>query len=317
MAQRNEDEARTQAPWSTGSDSSSSESPLPSLVQVPQGFRPLLICMTGSRKGVRFKLEKKQTILGRSRLADFPLDESAASRRHARITYENWDRPLEPPICYIEDLESRNGTELNGRPVDEVMRLKERDRVLIGRTLMGFFVRDAAELMHDEFLYENAMKDPLTGLDNRQQMSAHLKHFIARALRRKTEFCLLLIDVDHFKNVNDSHGHHVGDEALKHLAVLLQSSIRETDFVARWGGEEFVVGMTDASMEHATTLAERIRLGVEKNPSRLETLVIPMTVSIGVGVLQEGDTLESLFQRADRNLYAAKDGGRNRVVVTA
>ena len=287
---------------------------LQKLREMPPGFRPVLICMTGSRKGARFKIEKKHTIMGRSRLSDFPLDETAASRRHARIIYDNFDKPQEQPVCFLEDLESRNGTEINGKEVTDLVPLKERDRIMIGHTILGYFVRDTAELLHDEFLYENAMKDALTGLDNRQQMTAHLKHFTARANRRRTEFCMLLVDVDHFKSVNDTYGHHIGDEALKYIARLMQEQIRETDFIARWGGEEFAIGVSDSTLESAAVLAERLRECLETHPLQIEGNLITLTVSIGATHLQEGDTVDTLFQRADKYLYEAKEAGRNRVV---
>ena len=305
----------TEARGAAGSDASDTSSGLLKRYKdIPNGYRPILICMTGSRKGVRHKIDKKHTIIGRTQLADFPIHESAASRRHARIIYENYDRPEEPPVCYIEDLESKNGTELNGREINAIAPLKERDRLMIGHTIFGYFIRDLAELMHDEFLYNNATRDPLTNLDNRQQMISHLKHFMARAQRRQTQFCFLVADVDHFKNINDTYGHLVGDEALKHLARLMQDEIRETDFIARWGGEEFAIGVADSTLHEATMLADRLREKIEANPLKLNELALPLTVSIGVTSLQEGDTIDKLFQRADRYLYEAKVSARNKVV---
>lgn len=316
MAQKSEDEGLTQAPWSSGRDSTpSSESNSASAFAALRGFRPVLICMTGPRKSARFKIEKNEVVLGRSPSCDFVVDESAASRRHARILYENWDRPMEKPVCRIEDLESRVGTELNGKTITGVVTLRERDRIRIGRTLMGYFVRDAAELLHDEALYAHAMKDPLTGLDNRQQMTAHLKRLLDRARRQRGSVALLIADVDHFKNVNDTLGHQAGDEALRHIATMMQFCIREKGAIARWGGEEFALAIADVEPDQVHAIAERIRLSVENNPFKREGSDVVLTVSLGIGLFREEDSIESLFQRADQGLYSAKQTGRNRVVL--
>src|SRR5690606_21225986 len=137
------------------------------------------------------------------------------------ITYENHAERNEVPSCYVEDLQSRNGTELNGAPLNKKVPLCERDRIKIGRTVLGFFFRDDEELIQEETLYNSATKDMLTGIDNRHQMISHVKHYLALSNRREMAFCLLLIDVDHFKKVNDTYGHHIGDQALIHLAAIL------------------------------------------------------------------------------------------------
>jgi two-component system cell cycle response regulator len=286
------------------------------LKAAPETFHPILICMAGESRGQRFRLQRRDTVIGRSRSCEIYLTDGGTSRNHCRISWENWDRARESPQCFVEDLGSRNGTELNGVLIKGRVSLTERDRITIGRTILGFFLRDTEELMQDESLYVNATRDALTGLDNRYQMLSHLKHYMALASRRALELCLLLIDVDHFKRINDTYGHPVGDEALKHLAGILSRCSRESDLVARWGGEEFAISTPDSSFENSLRFAERLRQTVQDTPLVTGDLTIPMTVSIGVAALGEGETLHQFFDKADKALYEAKQNGRNRVIAS-
>src|SRR5690606_32297528 len=120
---------------------------------------PVLISMAGAQRGLRFPINKHETILGRSRNCDFQLNDPGSSRQHIRITYENHAERNEVPSCYVEDLQSRNGTELNGAPLNKKVPLCERDRIKIGRTVLGFFFRDDEELIQEETLYNSATKD--------------------------------------------------------------------------------------------------------------------------------------------------------------
>ncbi|MBI1293176.1 diguanylate cyclase [bacterium] len=287
------------------------------LKAAPETFHPILICMAGESRGQRFRLQRRDTIIGRSRSCEIYLTDGGTSRQHSRITWENWDRSRENPVCYVEDMGSRNGTELNGVLIRGRVQLTERDRITIGRTILGFYLRDTEELLQDESLYVNATRDALTGLDNRYQMLSHLKHYMALASRRTLDLGLLLIDVDHFKNINDRFGHPIGDEALQHLAGILSRCSRESDLVARWGGEEFAVSTPDTTLATAIRYAERLRQTVQDTPLVTGDQEIKMTISVGVAMLGEMDTLHSFFEKADKALYEAKQSGRNRVISAA
>lgn len=278
----------------------------------PSLFRPVLIGISGPSRGTNIPLVKTKTIIGRSGTADYRINDSGSSRHHATITYENNETPHEVPRCYLEDAGSRNGTEVNGRRIQGRHRLSERDRITIGRTVLGYFLRDDAELRYDESLYELATRDPLTGLDNRRQLLALLRSHLARAIRTKTPLTFLLLDADHFKKINDTYGHDVGDEALKFLARILRTSSRDSDLVARWGGEEFGLALPDTRPADAKQLAERIRKAVASSELVLGTRVLRLTVSIGAADFRIGDTVDTLFRRADEQLYRAKEAGRNR-----
>lgn len=157
-----------------------------------------------------------------------------------------------------------------------------------------------------------SIHDTLTGLKNRRYF-AHIFHDeCARSQRNSEPMSLLFLDIDHFKQVNDKHGHHVGDEVLIQLSSYLMSHCRPYDTAVRWGGEEFLLLMSSADEQSAAHFAERLRKGIEAELSN--KLTFPITVSIGLAQYQQDDTLESITDRADQALYHAKATGRNRVV---
>lgn len=154
-----------------------------------------------------------------------------------------------------------------------------------------------------------AYRDSLTNLLNRREITRILDIEMERAQRQKTPLSLLMLDLDHFKNINDKHGHQVGDSVLKSCADSLLQCSRRTDFIGRIGGEEFVVLLPNTDYATALKLAERCRETIEKTSSN----GIQYTCSIGVAELEAGEQLEALMQRADEALYSAKDSGRNSV----
>lgn len=153
--------------------------------------------------------------------------------------------------------------------------------------------------------------DALTSIANRRGLDHELVR--AFAIRRRTgmTFSMLFIDIDHFKRVNDKHGHMVGDQLLKSLSRRLVSTFRESDFVARFGGEEFVAILPQTTLEEACKAAERIRSIISSTTHSIGDLEICVTTSIGIKEVQLGETESELIQRADKALYAAKNGGRD------
>jgi len=155
-----------------------------------------------------------------------------------------------------------------------------------------------------------ALTDSLTGIPNRRAAERELQKALAQAERASTPLSVALFDVDHFKRVNDQHGHDVGDEVLRRVAASIDGAKRLTDTVARWGGEEFLA-VLPVSLEGAVNFCERVRREIEQLPCPGAGHV---TVSAGVAALEPGDAIAALVRRADERLYAAKGGGRNRVV---
>jgi diguanylate cyclase (GGDEF)-like protein len=155
-----------------------------------------------------------------------------------------------------------------------------------------------------------AMTDALTGLANRRHGEQTMRRELARAQRYGTKLCLALLDIDYFKSINDSQGHGVGDEVLMGVGRTIMASIRESDFAARWGGEEFLLLMPNTDLEGAVVCCERIRTGVS---SRVSCAGKPVTISIGISLHNGGEPVEITVARADQKLYEAKNTGRNRL----
>lgn len=160
---------------------------------------------------------------------------------------------------------------------------------------------------------EASMRDNLTGIGNRAALEVNFDREIKLAARHKQALSVLLLDVDHFKNVNDSVGHLNGDLALKQIVKTMQKTLRETDQVFRYGGEEFVALLHNTSAHEARVIAERLRLNVATSPVALDNKDLFCTVSIGVSSYGGLETAEELLARADSALYHAKNSGRNKV----
>ncbi len=171
--------------------------------------------------------------------------------------------------------------------------------------ITSLFLREETEKL--------ALTDPLTGLHNRRSAHEILTLETERAKRYATPFGVAMIDIDHFKQVNDSFGHAMGDEALHAVAESLQATARTTDVVTRWGGEEFAIFLANTDMQGCRHAADRFREQVERIPP-FDGGPASLSVSVGVAVYEEHDTPETLIERADHALYRAKRGGRNRVV---
>lgn len=168
-----------------------------------------------------------------------------------------------------------------------------------------------------ENIEAEAMKDPLTGVSNRARFDRAIEHYVAEAQASGASVSLLLADIDHFKNFNDTWGHQTGDQVLRLVAEVMSGNIRGNDTLARYGGEEFAVLLPGAKLENALMLAERIRNAVEcrrLKKRRTDEDLGTITMSIGVASFRRADSVESLIERADECLYAAKAAGRNQVV---
>ena len=180
--------------------------------------------------------------------------------------------------------------------------------------LYSAFKDITAQKKHEQDLFEKAVLDPLTGCYNRRQFQELAMKEIRRAWRYNSEFCLMMMDIDHFKRVNDTHGHAFGDEVLKMMARVCKQSLRETDIFARFGGEEFIVLLTNTDLPGASIVAERVRQNIELCSVPLASgEIFHFSVSIGVVGSNASDDLDELIKRADTALYAAKENGRNQV----
>jgi two-component system, cell cycle response regulator len=181
--------------------------------------------------------------------------------------------------------------------------------------------RYADRLRHNmQLSLEMAITDQLTGLHNRRYMARHLDNLIAQAKRSGRPLAFVIMDIDFFKRVNDSHGHDIGDEVLQEFARRIAANVRGIDLACRYGGEEFVVVMPDTDITYAYSIAERLRKSIETNPVAISRPPGRLTITVSIGIARsegEDDSAEALLHRADQALYNAKNNGRNRVVAAA
>jgi diguanylate cyclase (GGDEF)-like protein len=187
---------------------------------------------------------------------------------------------------------------------------------LIARVRLAFRSRQLVELALSRYgdLEDLAYRDELTELPNRRGSTRQLEVLISRARRHAHQLALLLVDADHFKTVNDEHGHATGDAVLRELARRLRERVRAEDLVGRWGGEEFVIALPETTTDGAFAVAEALRQAASRAPIAVSGLELTITVSIGVATWTNED-VEGLVDRADRALYTAKDEGRDRIAV--
>ena len=177
--------------------------------------------------------------------------------------------------------------------------------VLIGYTINIFQRR----------LEEMAVTDKLTGLGNRQAFDMALDQAIKRYRRDRVPFALLILDIDHFKRINDTLGHLAGDAAIKRVGQVARAAVRESDIVCRWGGEEFAVLANNCTTQQGVELCEKIRAAIKSEPQLTGRPDDPLTASAGITDARKNDTANDLLARADKALYRAKDLGRNRIEV--
>jgi diguanylate cyclase (GGDEF)-like protein len=293
-------------------DKTVSDLSLPSLHGLQEDL-PGLLFLSGPRAGRFARMSAGRWIIGRSLDAQIPFPHESVSRQHCEVM-------VQPDgTVTIRDLGSLNGTQINGRPVDGrfPVVLEEGDQVRLSASAHLKFVRQSpreAEL--HEGLYKAAVHDPLTGLLNRRALDARLQQDFAYVRRHGPNLVLAVIDLDHFKKVNDTWGHDAGDLVLKACAARIREQVRQEDLVARFGGEEFVLAMRGARPRDALALTDRIRQRVAVAAVRVPGGAVPVTLSAGVAhAAEEGiESAADLFALADRRLYAAKHQGRNRVI---
>jgi diguanylate cyclase (GGDEF)-like protein/PAS domain S-box-containing protein len=185
-------------------------------------------------------------------------------------------------------------------------------------TIVGVYlsVLDMTELaLYEQRLIQMNQQDALTGVFNRRHLETRLREELERSQRYHTPFSVILLDIDHFKRVNDTHGHAAGDGVLVELGRRLGGMVRSTDCFARFGGEEFCCLLPQTPLANAQILAERFRTAIGGKPVAHQDLALEVSISLGVTEASGTDTRKSLMQRVDEALYAAKEAGRNRVVL--
>jgi two-component system, cell cycle response regulator len=258
--------------------------------------------------------------LGRALEADVRVNDARASRMHARISVER-DPATGETRYRITDLGSTNGTLLNGEPVTDDY-LEDGDKVTVGEQLLRFDLLDDIDREYQRQIHRLLAHDELTGLLTSKSFFSELRREAARAETEARPFCVLMMDLDHFKAVNDTHGHLVGSQTLEEIGALITGALRAGDVAARFGGEEFAAFLLNADCAQGIVAAERVRASVERHvfsttrrgSSSEIAGPLRLTISVGVAAYPEDarDPIE-LVELADTALYRAKNSGRNLV----
>lgn len=271
-----------------------------------------LIIIRGTPQGHRFFLTQPEMTIGRDPSADISITDQSISRKHAKVLKQG-DRVV------LTDLGSANGTLVNDQRIGsgDSRTLAKEDMIKMGNTILKFLPAGELEILFYGNLGSAAHTDALTKIYNKRYLLEALDAEFKRAKALHADFSILFFDLDHFKKVNDTHGHDAGDHVLREFAQLIRTGhLRPKDVFARYGGEEFVVLLGNTNATQALEIAERIRAAIETHPFLYEGKRLPVTTSLGVAELRTGiDTAQALMKLADQALYEAKSGGRNRVVV--
>ena len=271
----------------------------------------VLIYPPGPDMGKRYPLGSDEIVVGRGSDCDIQIDRDSVSRKHARVfrVGDQW---------FVEDLGSTNGSYINDVPIQRSP-LRDSDFVKIGSAIFKFLSGQGVEASYHEEIYRMTIIDGLTGAHNKRYMVEFLEREMARCSRYGRPLSLLMFDIDHFKRINDTHGHLTGDYVLKEMCKRLLGRIRKEELLARYGGEEFAAVLPETGHDGAMQFGEVIRTIVEAEPFEYEGDHFQVTVSVGVATL-DGDGASrptdpgEFIKMADENLYKAKRAGRNVVI---
>lgn len=279
----------------------------PSVPTLPE--RAVLLRMDGVQAGQIVGLEQWPFTVGRHPTNQLRVDEDSISRFHARIVRAGDD-------YMVEDMGSRNGVFVGGKRVTRA-KLDHDCWLQFGpRVSFRFSLTDVREERLLRKLYESSTRDALTGAYNRLHFEERLRSEVAYATRHRAQASLVLIDLDHFKRVNDTYGHPAGDAVLKAASAACMRALRTEDVFARFGGEEFAVVLRNIELKGAARLGDRLRAAVSNELIEFDGQQIKVTLSAGAASLADcqSPSADELVSIADRRLYVAKQQGRNRIV---
>ena len=266
-----------------------------------------IVQIYGGEIGKRVAFADEDITIGRDDDNTIIVDLSTVSRHHARLVHK-------ARTCHVEDLGSTNGSFVNGDRVTSVRELRSGDLLKLGGAVFKFIEGGNIEALYHEEIYRLTIIDGLTQIPNRRYLMDFLERELARSRRHERPLHLAMLDVDHFKKVNDEMGHVAGDTVLRGIAQMLQNEVRRDELAARFGGEEFTFVLPETELEGAIAFCERIRETVASSTFLDNDREIRVTVSLGLaGVKPEFDS-DQFIAAADRRLYGAKAAGRNCVV---
>ncbi len=270
---------------------------------------PILTFIGGGQVGRRVLLADDSITLGRADDSTIMINDPAVSRIHMEIAYD----PMSNAYT-VNDLGSSNGTLVNGEPTKTWV-LNEGDKIIVGGTVLRFSWIDAVDMVFHGEVDKLINIDGLTGLVVKRRFDEEFNRHVAVALRNGSPLCLLMMDMDGLKRINDTYGHPFGSYSISETAKIIKAVISSTGLASRFGGDEFMVFLPNTLVDKAGAIAEEIRRNVEQHDYEKDGSRFSLTISIGLAVLKDNDTPETLFKRADDALYISKKSGRNRVSV--
>ncbi len=282
-------------------------------------LRPALVFLSGELIAVPIPLEREKVILGRSLGADVRINDTKVSRKHATITTVV-NQKTQTTEYVLTDFGAKNGTYLNGQKIAQEI-LQNGDKITIGDHILRFDLLDEIDREYQRQIHRLISHDDLTGLLSSRSFFSELRLEAARAKRDNRSFCVLMMDIDYFKLVNDTYGHLTGSKTLEEIGGLIINRMRSGDAAARFGGEEFAAFLLDAEVAQAIVAAERIRCEIDahsfsviKQGKASEKHHVTISIGIASFPADSTDPIE-LVEMADSALYRAKREGRNRVCV--
>ncbi len=289
------------------SDDDTRKANIAEIKRPPSHTESMLIEIHGPNLGKNYRMSENVVTIGREPTCTITIDQENVSRLHCKLEKVRGS-------TYLEDLDSTNGTYLNAVPIKRE-RLRHGDLIKVGGVVFKFVSGGNVEGLYHEEIYRMTITDGLTQVANKRYLVEFLDREISRAIRFGRPLSVIMLDIDHFKPVNDTFGHLAGDHVLRELCALLGKLVRREELLARYGGEEFVIVLPETNLSTATTIAEKARRMIERNRFEFAGTHIPITISLGAAELSPmaADPLNFL-KAADDKLYEAKKGGRNRVV---
>ncbi|MFC1849083.1 diguanylate cyclase [candidate division CSSED10-310 bacterium] len=274
-----------------------------------------IIVVTGRELSREYRLNRSKNIIGRDTSASIEISgDQRISRNHASIKSE-FNPDLQKFDYMIVDLNSTNHTYVNGEQIS-VEKLRDGDKIRVGDTILKFVLQDEIDAKFQKEIQRRLNYDNLTGLLTRESFEMAMKAELERYRKHKVSIAQFMMDIDHFKQVNDAFGHMAGSYVLSQVGILIRENLRSIDFSGRYGGEEFIAFMSDIKKETAMKTAERLRTVIKKYDFDYNECKMKITISIGVAFFPlHGETVEDLIHAADVALYQAKRAGRDQVVM--
>ncbi len=279
---------------------------------------PVLRAINGELLGEYFVLDKTCNVIGRDTTCAIRIPDPRISRRHCAIQIEASGAQRDQFVMAIEDLSSANGTMVNTSYISRPTDLKHGDKIILGANVFGLYLKFSEEVELEKQLYKMATHDPITGLLSRSVFEFTADFEFKKSARYHRELSFIFLDLDHFKSVNDSYGHSIGDVVLKTVGDIMINELRFEDISIRYGGEEFVMILPETPEKQAAHAGERIRCKIENH--KFDSGLSTFHITASMGIAERGQFMSNyrdLVQKVDQALYTAKRGGRNRIFLAS